>query len=206
MLLNAIAHTLQDWVWEWNNFLTFLTNFLFLLQGASATFPSFYCDIKQDQLKNHGKKAHNFETVQCKERSFDDLKVKFKEQVECLGEGLISEVDNFAEFVVINGRNDIERKFRDFGKHHKSLIGQNNSAVDSIDFMCGGCLHNEIGLVNDCLDNLFKGLKRQKFENVCEVVKSFLDSAKSDGGLGCTPAQYHGGQYNGRDALVMKVV
>ena len=57
--------------------------FLILFQGASASFPSFYCDIKQDQLKNHGKEAHNFQTVQCKERRFDELKIKFTEQVEC---------------------------------------------------------------------------------------------------------------------------
>ena len=71
--------------------------------------------------------------------------------------------------------------------------------------MCGGCLHNEIGLVNDCLENLFKGLKRQKLEPVCQLIKTFLDSAKSDGGLGCTPAQYHGGQYNGRDRDTLKL-
>ena len=36
-------------------------------------------------------------------------------------------------------------------------------------------------------------------ENICEKVKSFLDSPKSEGGAGCTPGQHHGGQYNGKD-------
>ena len=125
------------------------------------------------------------------------MEKNFQEQIDSLEEDL-SGIDNFTEFVVVEGRNDLERKFRDAGKKHRSVIGQNNSCVDSIDHLLGGCLHNEIGLINDCLENLYKGLKRQKLESVIEDIKSFVDSPKSRGGLGCTPAQYHGGQYNGK--------
>ena len=129
------------------------------------------------------------------------MEKNFQEQIHSLDEDL-SGVDNFAEFVVVNGRNDLERKFREAGKKHKSVIGQNNSGVDSMEKAMGGCLHNEIGLINDCLDNLHKGLKRQKLESVTEVLKSFVDTPKSRGGLGCTPAQYHGGQYNGKRRFI----
>ena len=34
---------------------------------------------------------------------------------------------------------------------------------------------------------------------VVENIKKFLDSSKTLGGAGCTPAAHHGGQYNGKD-------
>ena len=129
------------------------------------------------------------------------MEVNFQEQIDRLDED-ISEVEDFAEFVVLNGRNDLERKFRVAGKSHKSVIGQINSCVDSMEFALGGCLHNEIGLVNNCLENLYKALKSQNLEPVSEVIKKLLDSPKSNGGLGCSPGQYHGGQYNGDIFLI----
>ena len=42
------------------------------------------------------------------------------------------------------------------GKHHGSVIGRNNSCVDSMEYVIGGGLYNEIGLGNDCLKILFE--------------------------------------------------
>ena len=121
-----------------------------------------------------------------------------KDQIEDLDEiEDFNDVDEFCEFVFNNDRNDIERVFRDKGKHHNSVIAKVNSGVESMDFAMGGELHNEIGLVNDMLGNLFKNLKSENMEDVCDDLKTFLDSPKSAGGAGCTPGQHHGGQYNG---------
>ena len=38
-------------------------------------------------------------------------------------------------------------------------------------------------------------------ETVCTDISGYLDSPKSAGGAGCSPAAYHGGQYNGKDAV-----
>ena len=56
-------------------------------QGASATYPSFMCDIKSESLKKHGSEdlKHNFETVKCKLRSFESLEEHYNDQVNTLG-------------------------------------------------------------------------------------------------------------------------
>ena len=169
---------------------------LFSLQGASATYPSFYCDISQSKLKDHGKEAHNFNTVKCCLRTFDSMKGHLQDQIEDLDEDL-SGVDDICDYVFKNDRNEIERKFRDRGKHHKSVIAKVNSGIESMEYALGGELHNEIGLSNDCIENLCKDLKTEKMETVCETIKTFLDSPKSADGAGCSPGQHHGGQYNG---------
>ena len=108
------------------------------------------------------------------------MEKNFQEQIDSLKEDL-SGIDNFAEFVVVEGRNDLERKFREAGKKHRSVIGQNNSCVDSIDHLLGGCLHNEIGLINDCLENLYKGLKRKNWSLLLKI-SNHLWTAPSQGG------------------------
>ena len=108
-----------------------------------------------------------------------------------------SEVDSFFEWVNTNERNDVERQFRDNGKHYQSVIGKVNSCVDSMEFTVGGELHNEIGVGNDIIGLLLKELKKQKLEHAAEDLKKFLNSPKSAGGAGCTPGQHHGGQFNG---------
>jgi hypothetical protein len=148
-------------------------------------------------LKNHGKEPHNFQTVKCCERKFEEIEKDFQNQITQLNEDF-GMVEDFTKFVVLNNRHDIERKFRDNGKNNNSVIGTVNTCVDSMEFIVGGGLHNEIGLVNDCLDNLYKGLKRQKLDTVCDTIKKFLDAPKSEGGVGCSPGQHHGGQYNGK--------
>ena len=108
------------------------------------------------------------------------------------------DVDNFFEHVIQNDRNDYERQFRVKGKYHNSIIGNNNSGVDTMECAPGGSLHNEIGLVNDSIKLLFKALESEQLETVCTAIKQYLDSPKSAGGAGCSPGQYHGGQYNGQ--------
>jgi hypothetical protein len=122
----------------------------FLFQGASSTYPSFYCDITQTQLKNHNGVKHNFETVKCCVRQFDVMEGHLKDQIKGLGEEfehLSDNVNDFFENIDLNQRNDVERKFRSRGKNHKSIIGQVNSGVKSMEFEVGGELHNEIGLI-----------------------------------------------------------
>ena len=109
----------------------------------------------------------------------------------------ITEVDDFVEYVNTEENHNIERQLREKGKFHNSVIGNNNSGIDSMHFALGGELHNQIGLCNDCIKNLFSDLKSESLDNVCDEIKHFLDSPHSAGGAGCTPGQHHGGQYNG---------
>ena len=120
----------------------------------------------------------------------------FEDQISGLKENL-QNGDNFIETMVESDRNDVERKFRIKGKQHNSVIGRNNSGIESLEFAVGGDLHNQIGICNDSLTRLFEDLISENLESVSEDIKTFLDSPKSSGGAGCTPGQHHGGQYNG---------
>lgn len=62
----------------------------------------------------------------------------------------------------------------------------------------GGDLHNQIGIGNDALSDIYKSLNSAGFNQVVCDIKKFLDSSKTVGGAGCTPAAHHGGQYNGK--------
>ena len=93
--------------------------FGFLLQGASATYPSHYCSIHQDTLKNHGskEKEHNHLTVTCQLRDFGRMKLHIMDQisdVDIAGENF-SDPDEFFDYVNKNDRTDIERQFRSKG-------------------------------------------------------------------------------------------
>ena len=61
-----------------------IKGFLFCLvfQGASATNPSYYCDIKLSDLRSHGKEEqeHNFLTSKCNIRDFEQMKCKHERQ------------------------------------------------------------------------------------------------------------------------------
>ena len=58
---------------------------------------------------------------------------------------------------------------------------------------------------NDALDDLYKSLEKSEMSEDVQSIKKFLDSSKTLGGAGCTPAAHHGGQYSGTDiALVFK--
>ena len=128
-------------------------------------------------MKNHGKEPHNFQTVQCCERKFEEIEKDFQNQIRQLDEDF-GVVGDFTKYVVVDNRHDIERKFCDNGKNHNSVIGTVNTCVDSMEFIVGGGLHNAIGLINDCLDNLYKDLKRQKLEPICDIIKTFIDAPK----------------------------
>ena len=54
---------------------------------------------------------------------------------------------------------------------------------------------------NDALNDLYKGLENAGLSDVFTKIKTFLDSSKTSGGAGCTPAAHHGGQYNGKDCI-----
>ena len=71
---------------------------MFYFQGASATHPSYLCDVKLSDLKTHGKaiQEHNFNTQKCKVRDFDHMKTNLAGQIRRLGEDDIS-VDTFSE-------------------------------------------------------------------------------------------------------------
>ena len=59
---------------------------------------------------------------------------------------------------------------------------------------------------NDALDDLYKSLEKSEMSEDVQSIKKFLDSSKTLGGAGCTPAAHHGGQYSGTDiALVFKI-
>lgn len=153
-------------------------------------------------LRNHGsaEQGHNFKTVDCTLRDFGEMRNHIENQISKLTdlEEKYKTVEEFFKYAVDNDRNDYERKFRVRGKHHDSVIGRNNSCVDSMEYVLGGGLHNEIGLVNDCLKILFDGLDGEELTAVPEEIRTFLDSPRSVGGAGCSPGQYHGGQYNGK--------
>ena len=124
-----------------------------------------------------------------------------QDEIKALNETDLSDTGDFLDFVTKNERSDIERKFRNRGKHHKSIIGKVNSGIDSMEFALGGELHNEIGISNNCIDHLYEDLKNENLENVCDEIKISLDSPKSAGGIGCSPGQHQGGQYTGELGL-----
>ena len=64
-------------------------------------------------------------------------------------------------------------------------------------------MHNQIGIGNDALENLYNGLLKAEMPEVVEKIKKFLDSSKTGGGAGCTPAAHHGGQYSGKDIAIV---
>ena len=125
------------------------------------------------------------------------MKDQLEDQIAALDE-LFQDVDNFIETVFTDERHDIERSFRENGKHHNSVIGVVNTGVESMHYVLGGPLHNEIGIGNDCLDQLERELSDKRMGSVSASIKSFLNTSKAVGGAGCTPAQHHGGKYNGR--------
>ena len=169
------------------------------MQGASATYPSFYCDVKLADLKStgHCKQEHNFNTSKCEVRNFETMKAQLEDQIAALDEDF-QDVDNFIETVFTDERHDIERSFRENGKHHNSVIGIVNTGVESMQYVLGGPLHNEIGIGNDCLDHLLSELSDQRMGSVGASIQSFLNTSKVVGGAGCTPGHHHGGKYNGR--------
>ena len=170
-------------------------------QGASATFPSFYCDVKLSSLKSQSAtEQHNFQTNPCKARTFPEMRIQLENQIKCLGEPFDS-IEDFKEEVFKNGRHDLERMLRARGKKFQSVIGDVNSPVESFDYVLGGPLHNEIGISNDVLDHLIKELRDGGFDDVVRDINKFLTTPKVAGGAGCTPAQHHGGKYNGKDAV-----
>ena len=72
------------------------------------------------------------------------MKSHLEDQIEALDEDFDS-IEAFSEAVFKDGRHDIERKFRDKGKLHGSVIGRVNTGVESMEYVLGGPLHNEIG-------------------------------------------------------------
>ena len=168
-------------------------------QGASATYPSFSCDVKLADLKPNSRSdnEHNSNTSKCKQRSFEKMKVQLQSQIDDLGEEFEG-LDNFSETVFKDERHDVERSFREKGKYHESVIGVVNSGVESMEYVLGGPLHNEIGIGNDVLDQLVDELSEKEMDPVCETIKTFLNTSKVAGGAGCTPGQHHGGKYNGK--------
>ena len=121
-----------------------------LFQGASASFPAFYCNVSQEMLKKHGaaEEEHNFTNSTCQPREFEKLRKHLDDQISDIQDldPEVRESEQFFKYVIDNDVNSLERKFRDRGKHHCSVIGKNNSPCDSIQFCLGGSLHNEIGL------------------------------------------------------------
>ena len=63
-----------------------------------------------------------------------------------------------------------------------------------------------LGIGNDALSDLFKSLDIAGLNQVVSDIKKFLDSSKTVGGAGCTPAAHHGGQYNGKAGLNISFV
>ena len=172
---------------------------IYLLQGASATFPSFYCDVKLADLKSHSGQ-HNFQTKQCSARNFPQMRLHLENQIKELKEPFES-VETFKRDVFENGRHDLERLMRTRGKKFTNVIGDVNSPVESFDFVLGGPLHNEIGIVNDVIEQLIRELNEAGLKDAVAEITKYLNTPKAAGGAGCTPAQHHGGKYNGKDAL-----
>ena len=129
-------------------------------------------------------------------RSFEDTGGHLDDQINQLDEEF-EDRNNFIKTVFEDDRHDIERIFRERGKFHKSVIGEVNSGVESMEFVLGGPLHNEIGVGNDCLDLLLKELSDVKLDSICTLIKTYLNTSKATGGAGCTPGHHHGGKYNG---------
>ena len=167
-------------------------------QGASASFPSFMCDIKSELLKKHGEKdfKHNHKTIKCNLRTFESIEEKYRDQVREFG------YENIADFESVNDvweDIEFERKMRGKGKNHASVIGRNCSPLESMEFSCGGDLHNQIGCGNDALKQLFEALDDENLSETKDEIKTVLNSCKAAGGVGCSPGQAHGGAYSGKD-------
>ena len=158
--------------------------------------------MKQSDLKSsgHGAEEHNFDTSTCKVRDFEKMESQLKDQIDALDEEFYS-IDQFCDIAFTEGRHDIERSFRDKGKNHESVIGRVNTGVESMEYVLGGPLHNEIGIGNDVLDQLSDELEAEGMKSVCGSIKSFLNTSKATGGAGCTPGQHHGGKYNGKNLV-----
>ena len=128
---------------------------------------------------------HNFMTGKCSVRSFTQMETRLKDQIKSLKEPFDSIAD-FKRAVYEDDRHDLERVLRAKGKNYDSVIGVVNTGVESFEFVLGGPLHNEIGITNNILDQLINELSLEG-----------LDAEVAAGGAGCTPAQHHGGKYNG---------
>ena len=106
-------------------------------QGASSSFPSFYCDVSLERLRTHGKekKEHNFLSPPCQLREFGRMEQHLKDQISDVDDlENFAEVSDFVEYVNTEENHDIERQFREKGKHHNSIIGSNNSPIDSMHY------------------------------------------------------------------------
>ena len=110
-------------------------------QGASSKNPSFVCTIAAEDLQKHSEKGqHNHKTVKCQIRSFDSLSENYQNQIRKLN---FSSIEEFKENVDMTECNEYERVFRNNGKKNKSVIGDNISGVNSLDYYVGGDLHNQ---------------------------------------------------------------
>jgi hypothetical protein len=167
-------------------------------QGASSTFPSFMCDIKSEILKKHGEKdfKHNHKTIKCNLRTFESMEENYRAQVRGLGYENIADLEADKD---VWEDIETERKMRTKGKNHASVIGRNCSPVESMEFSCGGELHNQIGVGNDALKQLFEALDDEVLSESKEEIKTVLNSCKAAGGVGCSPGQAHGGAYSDAD-------
>ena len=149
-----------------------LSKYIFLIcivlfQGTSASFPAYNCNISQVELKTHGvaKDEHNFETVKCELRDFSRMEKHLKDQIDDL-EDYVDEdkdVDKFCQHVIESDDHKYERQFRVRGKHHNSVIGNNNSAVESMEYAPGGSLHNG-EILNKSLLNFNSAAQKLKTE------------------------------------------
>jgi hypothetical protein len=54
-----------------------------------------------------------------------------------------SSIEEFKENVDMTECNEYERVFRNNGKKNKSVIGENISGINSLDYYVGGDLHNQ---------------------------------------------------------------
>ena len=45
--------------------------------------------------------------------------------------------ESFIETIVESDKHEVERQFRDKGKNHHSVIGRNNTGIESMDFALG---------------------------------------------------------------------
>ena len=80
-------------------------------QGASATFPNFLCNVKNQHLSHHGSSlsAHNHKTSVCVTRSKASFKNDLLGQVEGLHMGFTS-LEDFESHVDLAERTEIERE------------------------------------------------------------------------------------------------
>ena len=74
----------------------------------------------------------------CELRDFDRMREHLMDQINDLDvEETFSDVEEFFEYVNNNDRNDFERTFRSKGKFHTSVIANNNTGIDSMEFAMG---------------------------------------------------------------------